>query len=66
MAKQQNGTLYTLSEAALMLKCSTRTIRRRIGSGELTARRHRRRLLVSAGELARFIDSMPETNKGDL
>lgn len=63
--KQPTGILYTLTEAAAFLKCSTRTLRRRITSGELKARKHKRRLLISASEVGRFVDSMPETGSED-
>lgn len=48
-------TLLTVSDVAARLGCSTRTVRRRIASGDLRAIRDRGLVRVSERELERFV-----------
>ncbi len=54
---------YTPSEIAVLMKCSTSTVRRAIKDGRLRARRHGDRLLIVKGADAnRWIESFPTTD----
>lgn len=48
--------LMTLQEAAVFLAMSTRTLRRKIKSGELTARQFGRLWRITEADLLAFID----------
>ena len=47
--------LLTLDEAAEVLRCSRRTVERRVADGELEIVRNGRRVLVTGGSLERFV-----------
>ncbi len=52
------GELYTLSEAARVLRCCRRTVERHVEAGRIPARDvgvERRRLLIAGDDLARFL-----------
>lgn len=53
-------TYLTLQETAERLRVSEFTVRRRIKSGVLPAKRDGRRLLIDADDVARHLRSLPE------
>lgn len=57
--------LYTLPEAASLLRYSEKTIRRMIDAGQLIARRVRNRWMIAPSDLAAFVQTLkPSKVKG--
>jgi excisionase family DNA binding protein len=52
-----DSALLTCDEAAELLRCSRRTIERRVASGEITATRNGRRVLIPLTAIRAFVAS---------
>lgn len=59
MAISETRKLVNAREAAEMLACSTRTIKRKIASGDLVAKRDGRRLLIERWSVEAYLSGLP-------
>jgi len=57
---EEPDRLYTVREAAVILRCSGRTVYREIEAGRLVAKRGMGKILITATALRDFIDSLEE------
>jgi len=62
MTKTQ--TLMKTKEAAEQLRCSTRTVQRLIQSGDLTAKRRGKNLLIEAWSVEAYLANLPAAGGG--
>ncbi len=63
MATTKSGFMKT-TEVADLLKCSSRTVQRLIASGELTAKRRGKNLLIEAWSVEAYIANLPTARGG--
>lgn len=58
--------LYTVKEAADVLRCSTRTVYREVDADRIAAKRTRGKILITATALQAFIDSLDPPERAAL
>lgn len=63
-AKSLNSQLITVKDAAELLSCSTRTVKRKIKVGDLIGKRDGLRIVIPRWSLDAYINNMPAVGGG--